>query len=103
MGQEKVDQLENFQVYNVGMLEMLVNKVSEQKENADAIVSNQVQEEDATVSNSVEEAAEPNNVEVASDMIAEVPTKHMEADSDMMNKHEAVDTVPFQVVAASGA
>jgi len=101
--QEKVDQLENFKVYNVGMLEMLVNKVSEQKENADVTVSNQVQEEDATVSNSVEEAAEPKNAEVASDMIAEVPTKNVEADSDMMSKHEAVDTVPFQAVAASGA
>merc|ERR1712032_1066847 len=78
----KVDQLENFTVYNVGTLEMLVDKVSEQKEKADATVSNQVQEEDAAVSNSVEETAEPKNAEVASDMIVEVPTKNVEADSD---------------------
>merc|ERR1712151_79089 len=102
--QEKVDQLENFNVYNVGMLKMLVNKVSEQKEKADAIVSHQV-DEDTTVSNSVEEAVESptKNVEVASDMIAEVPITNVEADSDMMNKCEAVDAVPFQAVAASGA
>jgi len=102
--EEKVDQLGNFNVYNVGMLDMLVKKVSEQKEKADATVSNQVQEEAATVSNSVEEAAESllKNVETASDMIAEVPTQNVEADSDM-NKHEPVDAVPFQAVAASGA
>merc|ERR1712066_887725 len=97
----------NFTVYNAGTLEMLVDKVSEQKEKADATVSNQVQEEDATVSNSVEEEEEaagspPKNVEAASDMIAEVPAQNVEADSDV-NKHEAVDAVPFQAVAASGA
>jgi len=115
--QEKVDQLENFKVYNCAMLNELVNKVAVQKEEAEVAKTEQddanaMNTEPAEVSTTIEEEADVwNAIEMAvvgsPDKASEIgtPTAN-KIGTPVANKIEATPEAAvavFQAVAASGA